>query len=184
MAAKPRKIKKNGKAKENNTSAPKPEKPPKPSKQTPEEELKHIPKSLIEQRFISGHTYPQQRTLGQKAADWTTKWVGSWTFILALFVFMATWMSMNVYFLSTGRWDPYPFILLNFVLSCLAAIQAPIILMSQNRQSQMDRLKAERDFAVNRKSEKEVENMQQDLDEIKRLITQLANGKPKNSKPE
>ena len=71
------------------------------------------------------------------------------------------------------HWDPYPFILLNFVLSCLAAIQAPIILMSQNRTADRDRAKAERDYAVNRKAEKEIENIQKDLEEIKYLIRGL-----------
>ena len=82
----------------------------------------------------------------------------------------------NGYFLiryvEGGPFDPFPFILLNLVLSCLAAIQAPIILMSQNRQSERDRAKAERDYMVNRKAEREVENIQRDLDEIKRLIKQ------------
>ena len=81
---------------------------------------------------------------------------------------------INGYFLITYRagkpFDPYPFILLNLVLSCLAAIQAPVILMSQNRQAERDRIKAERDYMVNRKAEREVENIQRELDEIKRLI--------------
>ncbi|GAI69179.1 unnamed protein product, partial [marine sediment metagenome] len=89
-----------------------------------------------------------------------TKWAGSWTFILSFFVFIAIWMSLNIYLLieyKIGKpWDPYPFILLNLVLSCLAAIQAPIILMSQNRTTQRDRLKAEFDYRVNKKTEKEV----------------------------
>ena len=143
----------------------------------PEEEVKRIPKTIIEERFIAGHVQHRHRTFGQKAADITTKWVGSWTFILLLFIFMGIWMSMNVYFIVAQRWDPYPFILLNFVLSCLAAIQAPIILMSQNRQTERDRMKSERDFAVNRKAEKEVENMQQDLDEIKAMLRKLCGRK-------
>ena len=119
------------------------------------------------------HSGRPKLTLGQRAADWTTKWVGSWTFIFFLFVFMAIWMGLNVMMLIY-RWDPYPFILLNFVLSTLAAIQAPIILMSQNRASDRDRAKAERDYTVNRKAEKEVENMQKDLDEIKAMIRKIS----------
>ena len=72
------------------------------------------------------------KTLGQRAADWLTKWAGSWFFIILLACLMIVWISINTYWLLFGRnWDPYPFILLNFVLSTLAAIQAPIILMSQ-----------------------------------------------------
>ena len=148
-----------------------------PQKLPPEEEIKHIPKTVIEERFIRGRIQQPKRTIGQRAADITTRCVGSWSFIILLLVFMATWMMLNIYLVATQRWDPYPFILLNFVLSMLAAIQAPIILMSQNRQTEMDRLKAERDFAVNRKAEKEVENMQQDLEEIKAMIRKLGGGK-------
>lgn len=100
------------------------------------------------------------KTFGQKAADWLTKWAGSWTFILLFFFFILTWMFINAYVLiqyQTGKpFDPYPFILLNLVLSCLAAIQAPVILMSQNRQAQRDRLKAEYDYRINKKAEQEI----------------------------
>ena len=88
------------------------------------------------------------KTFGQKASDKLTKWAGSWTFILSFFVFLALWMAANV-LMWVKEWDPYPFILLNLVLSCLAAIQAPIILMSQNRTAQRDRLKAEFDYKIN-----------------------------------
>ncbi|NIO23075.1 MAG: DUF1003 domain-containing protein [Candidatus Aenigmarchaeota archaeon] len=111
----------------------------------------------------------KQRTFGQKSADWMTEWVGSWTFIVLLFIFMAIWMTLNIY-MVIYRWDPYPFILLNFVLSCLAAIQAPIILMSQKRQTDRDRVKAEHDYRINRKAELEIEDMQKDLEIIKQLI--------------
>ena len=143
----------------------------------PEEEVKHIPRAIIEERFMAGHIHQPQRTMGQKAADLTTRWVGSWTFILLLFFFMAIWMSLNIYLVIAQRWDPYPFILLNFVLSCLAAIQAPIILMSQNRQAERDRMKSERDFAVNRKAEKEIGDMQHDLEIIKSMISKLGGKK-------
>lgn len=113
-------------------------------------------------------------TLGQRAADLVTVWVGSWKFIISLFIFMAIWMAINLYALFVGVWDPYPFILLNFILSCLAAIQAPIILMSQNRQGDKDRKSLEYDYAVNRKAEREVADMQKDLDEIKRLVRAIS----------
>jgi len=100
------------------------------------------------------------RTFGQKAADALTKWAGSWAFIISLFIFLTIWILLNVYFLIQHQigqpFDPYPFILLNLILSCLAAVQAPIILMSQNRTSQRDRLKAEYDHAINRSAEKEI----------------------------
>ncbi|MBU2104815.1 MAG: DUF1003 domain-containing protein [Nanoarchaeota archaeon] len=100
------------------------------------------------------------RTFGQKAADSLTKWAGSWTFILLFMVLLIIWVLINSYFLiqyEMGKpWDPYPFILLNLFLSCIAAIQAPIILMSQNRQVEKDRIKVEYDYAVNRKAEKEI----------------------------
>ena len=154
----------------------------KPVKLTPEEEVKLIPKAIIEERFIQGHIKNFPRSYGQKLADLTARWVGSWTFIGLVFIVIAVWMSINLYIAATMVWDPYPFILLNFVLSCLAALQAPIILMSQNRQSELDRMKSERDFAVNRKAEKEISNIQKDLDDIKLMIRKMGQGtqKPNN----
>jgi uncharacterized membrane protein len=118
-----------------------------------------------------------QLTFGQRAADRLTSSMGSWSFIIMFFVFLLIWMILNAYFLikytSANAFDPYPFILLNLVLSCLAAIQAPIIMMSQNRQAERDRVKAERDYMVNRKAEREVEDIQKDLEEIKKLIKQI-----------
>ena len=107
------------------------------------------------------------RTFGQKAADNLTKWAGSWAFILTFFGFLVFWIIINGYFLmqyGKGQpFDPYPFILLNLVLSCLAAIQAPIILMSQNRTTQRDRFKAQFDYRINKKAEQEIR-------EIKNLL--------------
>ncbi|MFH1711249.1 MAG: DUF1003 domain-containing protein [Nanoarchaeota archaeon] len=108
-------------------------------------------------------------TLGQKAADKLTSFAGSWGFIITFFVFILIWMAINVMMLI-NRWDPYPFILLNLILSCLAAIQAPIILMSQNREAQRDRLRSQYDYSVNLKAEREIRDMKKDLEEIKKLI--------------
>ena len=113
-----------------------------------------------------------KRSIGEKSADGLAKWAGSWTFIIGFLVFLGLWMLVNVY-AWINTWDPYPFILLNLCLSCLATYQAPIILMAQNRSAERDRHQAERDYAVNRKSEREVENMQQDLDDIKVLVKEL-----------
>ncbi len=108
-----------------------------------------------------------RRTFGQRAADNLAKWAGSWAFIIGFFVFLILWMGANIY-LWLNTWDPYPFILLNLVLSCLAAIQAPVILMSQNRQSQKDRTKAEYDYAVNRKAEREIEEIRKTLNRLEK----------------
>jgi uncharacterized membrane protein len=121
---------------------------------------------------IYGQTPHKKYTLGQKAADKITKWAGSWHFIGSFFVLLFIWMAINLYAIITV-WDPYPFILLNLVLSCLAAIQAPIILMSQNRSADRDRAKAERDYAINRKSEREVELIKKDLDYIKKKLAEI-----------
>jgi len=114
-------------------------------------------------------TYGHKRTLGQKAADSLTKWAGSWTFIISFFIFLFLWMATNVY-MWIQEWDPYPFILLNLVLSCLAAIQAPVILMSQNREAQRDRLKAENDYHINREAKKEIETVIRKLNFIEKRL--------------
>ena len=114
--------------------------------------------------------FKDKRTFGQKSADFLTKWVGSWHFIMGLLILLFIWIAINAYFLvryQMGKpWDPYPFILLNLVLSCLATIQAPIILMSQNRQAQRDRIKSEYDYIINKKAEKEIR-------EVKEMIARL-----------
>ncbi len=125
-------------------------------------------------KFLSEEhpTFKIPRTLGQKMADEIAKWAGSWEFIIAFGVILLLWIFINSYWILFGRtWDPYPFILLNLILSCLAAIQAPVILMSQNRQSQKDRIKAQYDYAVNVKAEKEVREIKKELNEIKRMIS-------------
>jgi len=111
------------------------------------------------------------RTLGQRAADWLTKWAGSWTFIISVFIILFFWIVINTSWLVFGRsWDPYPFILLNFILSTLAAIQAPIILMSQNRQSQKDRIRSQYDYDINKKAEKEIRDIKKQLNRIEEII--------------
>jgi uncharacterized membrane protein len=98
------------------------------------------------------------RTFGQKAADGLTKWAGSWSFIIIIGILITTWIYLNIT-AYIKHWDPWPFIILNLCLSTLAALQAPVILMSQNRQSQKDRIKAEYDYAVNRKAEREIQEI-------------------------
>lgn len=113
-------------------------------------------------------------TFGQKASDKLTQVAGSWGFILGFFLFLVVWMIINAIWLTHNSWDPYPFILLNLVLSCLAAIQAPIILMSQNREAQKDRQRAQYDYAVNRKAEREIEQIQEQLKRIEKKMTSSA----------
>ena len=109
--------------------------------------------------------FKRPSTVGQKAADGLTKWAGSWFFIITFLIFIVIWMLINIY-AWVNQWDPYPFILLNLCLSCLAALQAPIILMSQNRQAQIDRTKADYDYRINKKAEREIQ-------EIKRQLTRI-----------
>ncbi|MBS3107991.1 DUF1003 domain-containing protein [Candidatus Woesearchaeota archaeon] len=116
---------------------------------------------------INGLKIPKHRlTLGQEFADLITNFGGSWTFILTLIIFLMVWVTFNAIFLKVG-FDPYPFIFLNLFLSSLAAIQAPIILMSQKRQVERDHIQAERDFIVNRRAEREILHLQRDMDFIK-----------------
>lgn len=105
----------------------------------------------------------------QNAADNITKVAGSWTFIISFFVFLMTWIILNS-FSFFNHWDDYPFILLNLVLSCVASIQAPIILMSQNRVAEIDRHRSEYDYAVNRKTEREIQILKEQLNRIEKKL--------------
>lgn len=103
-------------------------------------------------------------TFGQRTADKIAAFGGSWPFIITFAVVLASWITLNAIVLTKHAFDPYPFILLNLVLSCLAAIQAPIIMMSQNRQTEKDRLTAANDYLVNLKSEIIVEDLHYKID--------------------
>jgi uncharacterized membrane protein len=105
-------------------------------------------------------------TLGQKVADKVAAFGGSWTFIITFFTFILVWMLINIWLLSSKPFDPYPFILLNLLLSCLAAIQAPIIMMSQNRLEQKDRQRAEHDYKINLKAELEIKLLSEKIDHL------------------
>jgi uncharacterized membrane protein len=128
----------------------------------------------MEKGEINHPAYSNKRTLGQIAADKFTKWVGSWGFIFAFMTVLLIWIFINAYLLFKYNigdpFDPYPFILLNLVLSCIAAIQAPVILMSQNREMQRDRVRSEYDYQVNRKAEKEIESIKIQLDRIEKKL--------------
>ncbi len=112
----------------------------------------------------------EKPSLGQRLSDATTAAVGSWYFIGAIVVFVVVWAVLNSYLLLFGILDPYPFILLNLSLSALAAIQAPIILMSTNRAAEHDRKRAEADYYINRKAEREIKVSRLHLLEMKELL--------------
>lgn len=105
-------------------------------------------------------------TYGQKLADKVATFGGSWTFIIVFGLVLFSWILLNALFLSNKGFDPYPFILLNLILSCLAAIQAPVIMMSQNRQEEKDRERAKQDYMINLKSELEIRTLHEKLDHL------------------
>src|SRR5664279_1052972 len=107
----------------------------------------------------------EQYTFGERIADVVASFGGSWTFIITFGLFMATYVTINIA-LAMKAWDPYPFILLNLFLSALAAIQAPVIMMSQNRQDKKDRLRSELDFEVNRHARTELQGVAQKLNNV------------------
>ncbi|NBU72878.1 MAG: DUF1003 domain-containing protein [Bacteroidetes bacterium] len=118
---------------------------------------------------------------GQRMADRIAAFGGSWTFIFLFFGILMGWIVLNAWILNQSAYDPYPFILLNLILSCLAAIQAPIIMMSQNRQEEKDRIHAENDYLINQKAEKEIRELHQKVDELREQIQALISNSQKTS---
>lgn len=106
----------------------------------------------------------QNLTVGQRVADKVADFGGSWTFIISFMVFILIWISINVFWLLNKGFDPYPFILLNLILSCIASLQAPVIMMSQNRQEEKDRERARKDYMINLKAEIEIRTLQEKVD--------------------
>lgn len=111
-------------------------------------------------------TYREAVTLGDRIADRTATFAGSWTFILAFLGFMAIWIGLNMLPILRQDFDPYPFILLNLLLSMIAALQAPLIMMSQRRQEEKDRLRSQNDYQINLKAELEIRHLHEKLDRI------------------
>lgn len=111
-----------------------------------------------------GSTLEDNASFGERAADQVAKFGGSWTFILSFSAVLFVWMTLNITGLLFRPFDPYPFILLNLVLSSLAAVQAPVIMMSQRRQETKDRLRAENDYRVNLKAELEIRQLHEKID--------------------
>ncbi|MDD4716243.1 MAG: DUF1003 domain-containing protein [Oscillospiraceae bacterium] len=130
-----------------------------------DEELIH----MLLQKSIAANTNKTKKNLsfGTRLSDKLAQVAGSWAFIVLFCLALISWIVLNALFL-THPYDPYPFILLNLILSCIAAIQAPIIMMSQNRQDEKDRMRAENDYKVNLKSEIIVEDLHEKLDQILR----------------
>jgi uncharacterized membrane protein len=113
----------------------------------------------------------ENMTFGERVADKVARWGGSWTFIICFFVFLSAWAILNSYWLTTNRqFDPYPYIFLNLILSMLASIQAPLILMSQNRQAERDRIHAAMDYEINLKAEMEILELHAKIDEITKKL--------------
>ena len=108
----------------------------------------------------------QKMTIGQKVADKVATFGGSWTFILLFLLMILAWIVLNVVWFANKGFDPYPFILLNLILSCIAAIQAPVIMMSQNRQEEKDRQRARKDYLINLKSEIEIRTLHEKIDHL------------------
>jgi uncharacterized membrane protein len=166
------------------------------------EQEKHVAHHISERTPISTNVvqdFSKQLTFGQKMADKVASFGGSWIFISIFMVVMVIWVILNSFILIklNSSFDPYPYIFLNLILSLLAAIQAPIILMSQNRQAYKDRLSAEHDYEVNLKAELEIIRLHEKVDSLKqeqwselisiqqeqlRLLSQLVEDQKKNKR--
>ena len=136
---------------------------------------------LIDEPIAINFDKAEKRTLGEKVADKITEFVGSWKFIIGFCIFLFVWMIVNTYLIFTV--DPYPFILLNLVLSCIAAIQAPIIMMSQNREAKKESIKSTNEYKTTLKSELILEDLHDTMDLIlknQKEILKYINEKEKN----
>ncbi len=127
--------------------------------------------SLQEHEILSeniGKEFERDLTFGERLSDHIASFGGSWTFIIVFFAILLIWIVINGVILAIRAFDPYPFILMNLILSCLAAIQAPIIMMSQNRAEARDRARAENDYKVNLKAELEIRHLHEKIDHLLR----------------
>ena len=128
-----------------------------------------VMESLKEEELLSRNVnteFEQKLKLGERMADRLAEYAGSWRFITVFLAILVLWIALNSLLLIFRPFDPYPFILLNLVLSCVAAIQAPIIMMSQNRQEAKDRLRSEHDYVVNLKAELEIRHLHEKMDHL------------------
>ncbi|HEX8280797.1 MAG TPA: DUF1003 domain-containing protein [Chthoniobacterales bacterium] len=133
--------------------------------------------SMAERELLSTNIdaeFERKLTTGEWCADKLAQFGGSWNFIIIFGVVLVVWIGANAFLLGTRRFDPYPFILLNLVLSCTAAIQAPIIMMSQNRVEDRDSVRAEHDYKINLKAELEIRHLHEKMDHLlKSVVTRL-----------
>ncbi len=128
---------------------------------------REVAESIAKQDTIAENTeeeYDEHRTFGERLSDHLASFGGSWSFLIAFGFFLAAWIALNVYQGATSTFDPYPFILLNLLLSCIAAIQAPVIMMSQKRQEEKDRQRSYNDYRVNLKAELEIRHLHEKID--------------------
>jgi uncharacterized membrane protein len=128
-----------------------------------------VAESIANQETIAENVeqeFAQQRSVGERLSDAMASFGGSWAFLISFGVILGLWIALNVVIGSRAAFDPYPFILLNLLLSCLAAIQAPIIMMSQRRQETKDRLRSLNDYKVNLKAELEIRHLHEKLDHL------------------
>lgn len=125
--------------------------------------------SIHESELLSKNpakSYAEKFSFGDRIADKVAQFGGSWNFIITFFVVLLLWILLNGFILLNRAFDPYPFILMNLILSCIAAIQAPIIMMSQNRQESKDRIRSENDYQVNLKAEIEIRTLHEKVDHL------------------
>jgi len=130
---------------------------------------REVVESLQKHEILSSHIdeeYESELTFGERLSDRIAAFGGSWKFMIIFAGILFVWVMINSVFLLSRPFDPYPYILLNLILSCLAAVQAPIIMMSQNRQEAKDRLRASHDYQINLKAELEIRNLQQKIDHL------------------
>ena len=130
-----------------------------------------VVESLRQHEIISENIstqFDRELTFGERLSDRIAEFGGSWRFLITFFSVLFGWIAINGILLMTRAWDPYPFILLNLILSCLAAVQAPVIMMSQNRAEARDRLRAENDYKINLKAELEIRHLHEKIDHLLR----------------
>jgi uncharacterized membrane protein len=128
-----------------------------------------VSRSFKERELLSKNVnleFERKLTVGERLADGLAKYAGSWKFMIGFAVVLVMWITLNSYVLASSAWDHYPFILLNLCLSCLAAVQAPVIMMSQNRLEAKDRIRAEHDYVVNLKAELEIRSLNEKMDHL------------------
>jgi uncharacterized membrane protein len=128
-----------------------------------------VSRSFKERELLSKNVnleFERKLTVGERLADGLAKYAGSWKFMIGFAVVLVLWITLNSYVLASSAWDHYPFILLNLCLSCLAAVQAPVIMMSQNRLEAKDRIRAEHDYIVNLKAELEIRSLNEKMDHL------------------